>query len=223
MRNSYRPGYPAKGLARLFSLWSDMEDATMKMRKGISMFRNFTSIVALVATFCVLGPATATADDDIFSPKLVFVTSAEFTGNLGGLSGADAICQEAADAAGLDGVFQAWLSDSVDTPSTRWKTLSLGPYFLLDGGVVAASFGDLVDGTINAEINVTEAGGQKESPPYGQGQRQRDTGMVRRTAAARTGRVGIPRHRADEPVAQAGRTRGGRASGGLVGRRRATL
>ena len=36
---------------------------------------------------------------------------------------------------------------------------------MLDGGVVAASFGDLVDGTINTEINVTELGGPKGSTP----------------------------------------------------------
>jgi len=42
----------------------------------------------------------------------VFVTSSSWNGNLGGLSGAGAKCQQAADAAGLGGTWVAWLSDS---------------------------------------------------------------------------------------------------------------
>ena len=47
-----------------------------------------------------------------------FVTSAQLVGNLGGLAGADALCTNAASAAGLDGTFVAWLStttvDAID-------------------------------------------------------------------------------------------------------------
>ncbi len=45
----------------------------------------------------------------------VFVTSAQFAGNLGGLAGADAICQGAANSGNLGGTWLAWLStESVD-------------------------------------------------------------------------------------------------------------
>ena len=42
----------------------------------------------------------------------VFVTSQTFTGNLGGIAGADQKCQDLADAAGLPGIYKAWLADS---------------------------------------------------------------------------------------------------------------
>ena len=67
------------------------------------MFKNITSIVAIAATVWVVG-ATAVQSkgpakaSDILSPKLVFVTSrSDLTGDLGGVDGADAICQAAAD------------------------------------------------------------------------------------------------------------------------------
>jgi hypothetical protein len=46
-------------------------------------------------------------------PNVVFVTSTQHRPSaLGGLEGADAICQMRADAAGLDGTYRAWLSTS---------------------------------------------------------------------------------------------------------------
>jgi hypothetical protein len=42
----------------------------------------------------------------------VFVTSTTYNGNLGGLAGADAICQARANAGGLSGTYKAWLSTS---------------------------------------------------------------------------------------------------------------
>jgi len=49
--------------------------------------------------------------------RIVFATSTLQNGNLGGLAGADQICQEHADAAGLLGSFKAWLSDSRPPPA----------------------------------------------------------------------------------------------------------
>src|SRR5262245_3061033 len=43
-------------------------------------------------------------------PRRVFVTSAIYPGNIGGLMGADAKCQTSADAAMLGGSWRAWLS-----------------------------------------------------------------------------------------------------------------
>ncbi|MFT4037667.1 MAG: hypothetical protein QM692_05760 [Thermomicrobiales bacterium] len=62
----------------------------------------------------------------------VFVSSSKQNGNMGGLAGADAICQQLADGAGLPGRFMAWLSDSVDSPSTRFPLAgsAAGPYAL---------------------------------------------------------------------------------------------
>ena len=91
-------------------------------------------------------------------PCRVFLSSIRYAGNLGGLSGADAKCQGLADAAGLPGSYQAWLSDSTSSPSSRFVP-STGPYQLINGTTIAANFTDLVDGTLLAPINVTETGG----------------------------------------------------------------
>ena len=133
------------------------------------MFKNFTCLVALAATVWVVGAAPVhgakpTKIDpaealSILTPKVVFVTGAVFNGNLGGLDGADAKCQTAADVAGLDGEFQAWLSAPLDTPTTRWSTLSLGPYIKSNGQIIAANYADILSGgSINTPIAFTEAG-----------------------------------------------------------------
>lgn len=51
--------------------------------------------------------------------NVVFVTSTTQTANLGGLAGADAICQNRANAAGLTGTFRAWLSSSTVNALSR--------------------------------------------------------------------------------------------------------
>lgn len=60
--------------------------------------------------------------------KFAFITSTFQQGSLlGGLAGADAICQASADDAGLNGIFMAWLADDTGSPDTRF-TRSLDPY-----------------------------------------------------------------------------------------------
>lgn len=103
-----------------------------------------------------------TTDDTGFevsvgSPRVVFVTSTDHTGDLGGLAGADAICQGLADAAGLAGSFQAWLADSSDSPSTRASQAG-APYVRTDGTVVADDWTDLTDGDLDAPISLDEDG-----------------------------------------------------------------
>lgn len=94
---------------------------------------------------------------------LVFVTSSGHNGNLGGLSGADAICQGAAASAGLPGTYKAWLSDSTNSPSTRFVQ-STGPYQLRNGTTIAANWAELTDGTLAAPINITETAGTASGP-----------------------------------------------------------
>ena len=90
--------------------------------------------------------------------KRVFVTKASYTGNLGGLVGADAKCQTSANAAGLPGTFKAWLSDNTGSPSTRFTRPTNAKYELVDGTVIATGWADLTDGTIASAINLTEYG-----------------------------------------------------------------
>jgi cysteine-rich repeat protein len=97
--------------------------------------------------------------------KLVFVTSTVQTGNMGGLAGADAICNALAQAANLPGTYMAWLSTSLanGTPAGRF-TQSAMPYVKVDGVKVADNWGDLVDGSpLDSAINKTELDG----PPPG--------------------------------------------------------
>ena len=88
-------------------------------------------------------------------PCLAFITSSRHSGNLGGLAGADAICQQAATNAGLPGTYMAWLSDATGSPSTRFMQAT-GPYVRVDGTTIANNWADLTDGNLAAAITVTE-------------------------------------------------------------------
>jgi len=69
----------------------------------------------------------------------VFVTSTRQRGDLMGVSGADTICQNLADASPLTqgGTYLAWISDSLgNSPDTRFNKVSV-PYQRVDGTQVA--------------------------------------------------------------------------------------
>ena len=87
----------------------------------------------------------------------VFVTKERYQANLGGLAGADAICQAAAVAAELGGTdWTAWLSDSTGNAIDR---IPDGQYRLVDGITqVADDKADLTDGFLKAAINLNEDG-----------------------------------------------------------------
>jgi hypothetical protein len=78
----------------------------------------------------------------------VFATSMGFSGNLGGLAGADQSCTIAAVAAGLGGTWNAWLSDASTSANNRIYHVTGGAgYVLLDGTMIAPSFSALVSAT----------------------------------------------------------------------------
>ena len=56
--------------------------------------------------------------------KTIFVTSTSYSGNLGGLTGADANCATRAAAGSLPGVYKAYMSDSVNDAACRVLGLS---------------------------------------------------------------------------------------------------
>lgn len=97
-------------------------------------------------------------------PRVAFITSLDFTGNLGGLAGADARCVAAATAAGLAGPdsFRAWLATATDSPASRFAaamTPFRGKYVRVDGASIAKDgWDDLTDGTIAARLEITEFG-----------------------------------------------------------------
>lgn len=92
--------------------------------------------------------------------KLVFVTSAWYTADLGGLAGADAKCQTAAVAASLPGTYKAWLGDSTTDAVSR-LTHAAVPYELVDGIIVANDWAELLtpaDAMLVHAIDETERG-----------------------------------------------------------------
>jgi hypothetical protein len=94
--------------------------------------------------------------------KRVFVTSVEYSGDLGGLEGADALCARHATAVALDGTYKAWLS-TVSVSAASRLTRSNGPYERTDGVVVASNWADLTDGNLAAPINRDEIGAPVEA------------------------------------------------------------
>jgi hypothetical protein len=92
--------------------------------------------------------------------RTVFMTSGLYNGSsLGGLAGADAVCQDEADAAGLPGTYKAWLSAAGEGNSAAERlTHSEVPYVRVDGTQVADSWDDLTDGSLDAPIGPFPAG-----------------------------------------------------------------
>jgi len=95
------------------------------------------------------------APDAAIAGRLVFVTSERYSGGLGGLEGADDICQMHAQAAGLVGTYQAWLSTLEQAVGERLPHSAL-PYVRTDGVIVATDWDDLLDGALLAPIDHDE-------------------------------------------------------------------
>jgi hypothetical protein len=125
----------------------EAEGRKKKKKKGKGKGKGKTTLPPPPAAGCGAG-----------GPCRVFLSSTRHSGNLGGLGGADAICQGLATTAGLPGTYKAWLSDSTSAAGSRFVP-SPGPYQLVNGTTVAATWADLTDGTLLAPINVTETGG----------------------------------------------------------------
>jgi hypothetical protein len=92
--------------------------------------------------------------------KTVFVTNSLTNGHLGGLAGADAMCQAEADEPASivsSGIYLAWISDGEESPDTRF-TKSSDPYVLPDGTNIADSYVDLTDGSILHPLNIDATG-----------------------------------------------------------------
>jgi len=95
--------------------------------------------------------------------RVAFVTSAEFSGDLGGLAGADAICVAAAAAAKLDnaGSFLAYLGDGAAAPATRFVDglADKGfPYARRDGQKLANDLDDVFATGLRVPLVITELG-----------------------------------------------------------------
>src|SRR5690349_8427688 len=79
----------------------------------------------------------ALQDTGPVSGKKIFVTSLDYTGNLGGTTGADGKCAARATVANLAGTYKAWISTTgADDAKTRLAH-STGAYVRVDGVPIA--------------------------------------------------------------------------------------
>ncbi len=118
----------------------------------------------------VCDPGAPTGQDEIecdnacrFAGRIVFLSSAQYTGNLGGLAAADKLCQGLAKTFDLSGApsYRAWLSDADSSPLQRFDhgpDLQSVPYVLRNGLQVAADFDDLIANGPSVPITLTETG-----------------------------------------------------------------
>lgn len=114
-----------------------------------------TSVVIVSLLVTVLAPVQAAAQQ-----SRVFVTSTTTDGNIGGLAGADAICNNLAATAGLGGTWVTWLSTSTVDAIDRLQPPTIGPFVRAadPGVVIATDIMDLTDGTLSNAIELDEAG-----------------------------------------------------------------
>lgn len=92
--------------------------------------------------------------------KLVFVTDSLVDGNFGGVSAADAICQDSANLVGLPGIYKAWVSSVAEGSPSQNFNHSVVPYVLVDSTQtqIAANWADLTDTVLSSPIDTTESG-----------------------------------------------------------------
>lgn len=122
----------------------------------MSVSSRFVSVLALSLGACgevssnIDAPSAPPSDappiDTPPATKKVFISSLTFFADIGGTAGADSMCQNMAAAAGLVGVYRAWLSTAADPVVNRFTHSSV-PYALVNGTVIANSWTDLVDGS----------------------------------------------------------------------------
>ncbi len=84
----------------------------------------------------------------------IFTSSTRQTANLGGIAGADGICQSLANNAGLSGIWKALISDSSTNAKDRIPDTT---YKRIGGAVIANNKADLFDSSIQNKINLDES------------------------------------------------------------------
>ncbi len=143
------------GLKDSFTVNCNGEERTFTSNDcGVGVCMNDCQISQCIAAKCGCAANTNSCET---TTRRVFITSNGYQGNLGGLSGADAKCQQRAQSAGLGGTWKAWLSSSTTSASSRLSHNS-GQYQMVNGTVIANNWGDLTDGTIQHKIDRDEFG-----------------------------------------------------------------
>lgn len=98
-------------------------------------------------------------------PNVVFVTSQLYAGAaLGGLDGADALCQSVAESAALTGTYRAWLSDAQTSASSRMG--SARGWVRSDGKPFAVDLQQIIEGRAFYPPVTDEHGNPVPIPDY---------------------------------------------------------
>lgn len=103
-------------------------------------------------------PPTPTPVPPTLATKKVFLTTNMQSTDFGGLTGADNICQAAADATSIGGSWKAWLSSSTVSVKQRFTNTPIyrnnTKFTLVDGTKVADNWVDLTDGSLDRHIDM---------------------------------------------------------------------
>ena len=99
----------------------------------------------------------ATVQLQQFNPKKVFVSSATYTADFGGIAGANDICDQLALDAGIHGLYRyrAWLGDDSSGPLDN---SNLNNQFFLVNGDFVGTKENLINGNLLVPISITENG-----------------------------------------------------------------
>src|ERR1041384_1162423 len=120
---------------------------------------NRRSLAAAVILILTIGSYSAFAQTPAPNMSFFVTSSNPKGGNLGGLTGADAVCQNLARAAGAGGkTWHAYLSTSTVDAKTR---IGNGPWFNFKGEQIASSVADLHTpdkNKMSATTSLTEKG-----------------------------------------------------------------
>jgi hypothetical protein len=126
--------------------WGNQDGETCE-----SLGYSSNGVLGCVATQCIF-------DVSQCRRRIAFVTSTVSTGNLGGVTGADAVCAARAAAAGFSGTFRAWIATTFVGDAPARFTQSPFGYERVDGTKIADDWNDFVDGSLDSAIDVTETG-----------------------------------------------------------------
>jgi hypothetical protein len=158
--------------------WTSSDDtiATISEGRAVGLAGGEATVTAAA------GEGTASAALEVVGTRVAFVTSSTGTGNMSswpgsdgqsGLAGADAVCERAAEAAGLPGSFRAWLSDGRDDAYCRVHGLfgkrsvncgeatlpdRAGPWVRTDAYPFGAVIGSMLAGEVYAPLRLDERG-----------------------------------------------------------------
>jgi len=160
--------------ADFFRIFTRSRDVLSRRIERICTFESTTSLTGCKDSTnelnCILEQARESTDfifqqvyqrDDQSPGKVVFLTARAYTAaEIGGIAGADAICQATAESSELSlrGTFLAWLSAGDVSPASRFNKPANAPYFLLNGAQIAPNFATLVTTHPESAIDVDENG-----------------------------------------------------------------